>query len=432
MDIFTYLVLIIIQIFMTGFSVKQLLRQPFSIITINVFLTIVFFFIPAWAWIAGDKDFSYSWRYFMFADSIAPTNPIVIATLITLSLLVGSILGSTMVKNNRSAIKIQIQKTKLFNAIIKICILLWGVLFLWLLSRSGISIIKFITPNLKYDIFPSYYVKNLYLTLPIVIITLYYLEKRRFNVKTNIWIIISLITSSATAQRRDAIVVVLFLIALKFIMSGEPLRINIKNFNKYFKIGIVAISLVPILWWARVWYDMKSKTGYVSIMPWEHRGALEVIFGGQATGFPTFLLVYDWVSNTGVKWGYSIWVTLTSFIPRSIWLNKPITPSDLLQAEYGLSTNPSMFFINELYLSFGILSFIFAFILGFIMSWMYKKFMNSRMISKRMILVILFSQFVTFFKNGIHVFSVNTIFMIIMLLISIKLSFRNELPGVEK
>ena len=85
-----------------------------------------------------------------------------------------------------------------------------------------------------------------------------------------------------------------------------------------------------------------------------------------------FMATIDYVSNNGYSYGVQFIGAILFFIPRTIWINKPIGSGQLignyLMANYGMwFNNLSNPFISEGYINFGVIGvLIFAFILAYL------------------------------------------------------------------
>ncbi|WP_271755281.1 hypothetical protein, partial [Cohnella sp. JJ-181] len=289
-----FFLLAIVNGLIITYSIKYVLKDPFNVAFLTAFLTSIFYLIPAWAWVLNEKmAFSYAFNKFsqvQLVQSAKSLYPFVIAISLTALFLVGAVIGNTLVRKEELNIPIVGFSFSIprYHMLISVYAVIWLVVFVNVYRNSDLSLFEFLLPSRKEkEIYLSQFVRYVYIYFPLVCCVLAYLKNNKFVKSSIIWLLMSFLCALSTYQRRDFIVIVLFIIGLiHFTKKNSSLSIRNRFVGKFKLIlfGLIAVSTVPILWYALVWstaYVNNSKNG---VNPWDIRGFFEILFGGQATG----------------------------------------------------------------------------------------------------------------------------------------------------
>ncbi|MDX8289017.1 O-antigen polymerase [Metabacillus indicus] len=442
MDIFSTLV-IIMQIVLLFVGIYFFYRKPFDIGTIMVFLFIIFYAVPAW-------DFYFDGDYFLkdilqynvsYEDKSEGLYLIFITTLIMVFFYLGY-LSIAIVLQKRSSGKIVYRiNRQSFNSLFAIYGLIWMIIFLYSLNKYGQSILLFFSPSRKDGVFESSYISTFYLLIPLTLFTFKvlkdYVEFGKLKLSTCVYILPIISIYMTSGQRREIINLFIFLVILLTHLGLEKVKKKkIINETKYKRkrllyLGLTTVILVPILWWARVIFTQLQRNDAYILMPWERRGFVELLFGSSSGGFKTLLLGLEHKQVYGLEWGYSIYFLFTSFIPRELMEDKPIIMNKLWQRDFNLMGNPSTFYINEMFINFGVISIIFSAIFGMILSYLYNKLYFSKSIVQNVMSFFIFSNVILLFKNGFTQFSINMFISLIFIGVSCKIILKKQKEQVE-
>lgn len=433
MKLWIFVVLLIfIQVVLLGLTIYYFYRHPFDIGNALMIMYFVFYSFPAW-------DLYFDWGLFdrnILNYSIGLKSEtqglylIFITTMIMLSYYIGHIISlkfikGTAEKKNKIKLKDTSYNIKRINFFIKVLSICWIVVFLYLFTKYNQSILLFFSPSRKEGLFESSYISLIYLNLPLLILILIVLKNHVLNrkiskVKMLYLLITTFLIYMTSGQRREIIDLFIFIFVLlthlKVVNIGEIKKFNQIKYKrkKIFQIGALSILLVPLLWWSRVFFTQLQRNDNNVIMPWERRGFIELLFGSSSGGFNTLLLGLDHKRLFNLEWGYSVYFFITSFIPRGLLENKPIIINKLWEQDLNLIGNPSTFFINEMYINFGIASIFFSFIFGLGLSYFYNKLYYSKDVFYNIYSYTLFSSVILLFKNGFTQFIINTLITLIL------------------
>lgn len=124
----------------------------------------------------------------------------------------------------------------------------------------------------------------------------------------------------------------------------------------------------------------------ISLRDFQRIGFLDV--------FELMLHAVRYVSENGLAYGSNIQAIILSFVPRSIWPDKPLVSSKIVGAtmvergEAG-TNNLSMFFAGDLYLDFGILGVIVgSVVIGSLFLWIRRKMHNQNVLDTNVLIFI--------------------------------------------
>lgn len=400
-------ILIICQIIFFLKVIKDFFKNPYDFSSIFCLMYFVFYAFPAW-------DFYYNWG--LFGDEILGYTIIVkesevmflnfISFFIICSFYVGYKVNikkdDKFHKNSKYLIKYinyKIVRNSLF-------IVLSLILIKAIIDYGG-NIGLFFSMARKDGVYSSEYNRLLSSYLPLVLFILKIQKDVKIYgyIKSNVIfnIILIILVSISLGQRRTIVNNIIFIFISLIIYNRKNInwgKFVKKSRKKIIFLGIMVVMLVPILWWARNYSTQIQRGDIITLMPWERRGGVELIFGSSSTGFKTFILMNSYKEVFNLKYMYPLYFLICSPIPRGIFESKPIMLVELIQNSLNLKGNPSTFYINEMYMTFGIFSIIFSFIFGNILSKIYKKIYYKDDIFNQIYGVIIISNILTLFKNG--------------------------------
>lgn len=419
--------IMIMQVMLLILALYSLNKKPFDIGTILVLLSILFYFFPAWDFYFGGQLFSLNILNYRVGYE-NDTEGLYLIFMTTLIMVAFYIFYFVTTYINKKQINIEVEfKVNYHNLRIAqfIILMVWIFVFLYSFSRYDQNILLFFAPSRKEGIFDSAYLLLLYKLLPVAFVMLRifreYLEDGKIKKITYLILLFPLMAYMTTGQRREIInfilLIVLLLIHFKFDRKKLANKFRISKYyrKKIYQIGFMSVLLIPVLWWGRVIFSQLQRNDSNIIPPWERRGFLELLFGSSSGGFRTLLLGLEYQELFGLTWGYSLYFFITSFIPRSLLEDKPQIINKLWQDGFGLTGNPSTFYINEMYINFGISSIFFSAIFGMLLAYIYHKLYNSPNILHNLYSFIIFSNVITLFKNGFIQFIINTGMAIIII-----------------
>lgn len=482
MDMLALLLLTLLFVPLAMGSVYFLIRQPLHVVAVLVFLCVLFYLFPAFAWLYGmESSFEYG-----FATTGADVR--VRENLQALALAVGitglTLLGGVwpmLVDRHANRVRRRMRLTgqshatdsaisshglgrpaasrvssSSFNLLSKgrgamdetvfrpplshsssprfareMLVLLglaWIGMIVLIHHRSGLSPAELLLPSrkVKADVYGSYYFLYFAIYGPLAIGAAQCLRAQRLGVSPALCFLMSILIALGAAQRRNVLVVVLFVVALYFFVrsSGVVPATNVAGGRRPARgarppvsrvamacAGAACLVLGPILWWLRNYFTGMADPLQELVAPWQRKGFMELFFGSAGAGFPTLLLVKEWVDSDGVQWGVSLLATVCIFIPRELWHDKPQGAEALLQQRFGLVTMPSTFLINELYLNAGLFALPLAALVGRTLSGVQAWCVARDTARSRLVLAAMFANSITLFKNGLGPFAVNVVFL---------------------
>ncbi len=161
-------------------------------------------------------------------------------------------------------------------------------------------------------------------------------------------------------------------ILLIFLFYPKILNNNIKMLSFLFFSMIILFPLSAIITHSDATLLEIYNNPYILIKQMKGGGITNAFITLNYDAFSNVMTTIDYVGKNGFSYGYQFLGGLFFFIPRSIWVNKPLSSGKLtgeyLISDYGFSfSNLSNPFISEGYLNFGILGvLLFAIILAFV------------------------------------------------------------------
>lgn len=482
MDMLALLLLTLLFVPLAMGSVYFLIRQPFHVVAVLVFLCVLFYLFPAFAWLYGmESSFEYGFATAGADVRVRENLPaLALALGITGLILLGgmwpmwvhrygnrvrrpvrltggsrktdgvisahgferseasrvSFSSLNLLSKGRSAKDAAVFRPLLSRSssprftheMLALLGLAWIGMIVLIHHRSGLSLAELILPSrkVKADVYGSFYFLYFAIYGPLAIGAALYLRAKRLGVSSALCFLMSILIALGAAQRRNILVVVLFVVALYFFMrsSGAVPATSAAGDRRSARrprppvsrvamacAGAACLVLGPLLWWLRNYFTGMADPLQELVAPWQRKGFMELFFGSAGGGFPTLLLVKEWVDSDGIQWGVSLLATVCVFIPRELWHNKPQGAEALLQQRFGLVTMPSTFLINELYLNAGLFALPLAALLGRTLSGVHTWCVARDTVRSQLVLAAMFANSITLFKNGLGPFTVNVVFL---------------------
>jgi len=396
----------------TLLALKQLWREKFNIVPLTVLLSCVFYLLPAWAWFLGKEDvFRYALR-FMFVYELSgrlTTAEKAYPFLAILALAIGGLLGglrrAPVMSPPQLADRVLVDRGRVTLLAIFISLLMIA-LIVYAIRSIGFSALYANRTDYPLEACKVF----LYLG-PIAIATLFAIKDRRFSLPVIFWASMSLWMAFACMRRRDVHFVLIYCFVL-YHVSGMTLKQRrmhaqrrLVSFAKYALFGLMLLYLIAFLWYSKHIRKQLVQEGPRIVQYWTPaRGVTEVVFGSGAMGFMTYCMVNEYVHSQGVAWGHCVYSVLGMPIPRAIWSSKPVLPASLLIHELYLEMSPSVFWLNDLYLSFGQFGILIAFGIGFVGTRRYRSLLAKSGRWSKIELALATAMVIVFFKNGIAMF----------------------------
>jgi len=141
--------------------------------------------------------------------------------------------------------------------------------------------------------------------------------------------------------------------------------------------------LVAIITHASVSLDEILQNPAILLIQSHDEGLLKVFHSLHYDAFSNILATVDYVQQNGLSWGYQLLGVFLFFIPRSIWILKPLGTGQMI-GQYLMKTyhfnfdNLSNPLISEAYINFGFLgvilgAIVLAAIIKRFLNWLYGK-----------------------------------------------------------
>ncbi|MFV1966844.1 MAG: hypothetical protein ACC628_15570 [Pirellulaceae bacterium] len=414
-------------------SLWFLVQQPWNVAAGLVLLCVFFYLFPALTWMYGYQS------SFAYGFSTVGTNVTFEDDVSALAMTMGTtallLIGGLSVSPRRATVGTaprgvtsshRLHGRNHSNEMLVFLVAAWIVLIVMLRQKSGLSLVEIVLPfrKAKADVYGSFYVLYLAMYIPLAVGAVLAVRQQRPRFLSFVCFAVSMAVALGSAQRRNVLVIVLFTIALagtrrwaavsmeEKIRAPRCHRPRSTSWVGLLLAGAACLTLGPILWWMRNWFTGMINPLEEIIPPWERKGFVELLFGSASAGFPTFLLVREWVALDGVQWGASLLATLCVVIPRPLWPDKPVGAELLLQQQFGLTTMPSMFLINELYLNAGLLCLPLALAVGRMLSRIHHHCCRLGSPMARIVVAAMVANLITIFKNGLGPFAVNVVFIV--------------------
>lgn len=399
----------ILQFFLLIWAIKIFIHNPLDFSALFIFLYIVFYASAYWDYFFGLGLYSNS---LLEHFNVEPNNETVsIFNFYSTFIMIAFEFGYSLKRRSKSIKRINYNYTiKDINFKILSCfmILIWLFITFIGFRNYGGSIKMFFSPARK-TIYTSGYLISLVVIIPTVLLSINVINnqiKNKSNISSIIFIIMLIATQMSLGQRREIINGIIFIFLLNLTVSYTKIKkYTMKLYTNFMRkkilfLGIFVSILIPLLWWGRTYFTQIQRGDANIIMPWQLRGWFELLFGSSTTGFQTTLIIDNFKSNFGLKWLHSILFIISIAIPRSVFPNKPMTITKTIQFALNDGGNMSLFYINDVYFNFGVLSIIMSFFIGMLISYLYNVSYNSNKLHEKVFSLIMLSQIILLFKNG--------------------------------
>lgn len=422
MIIFIFILfLITFQVYLLFRGFSRIKKYIFDLCGYLNLLFFVFFVIPAWDLYFDTHLFDHR----IVDYGVAPSRDsiiyyIAIVTIIAALFDLGYQLGTGRLysfSDNRRLIDIDnsiYYHQATYTIVLAVLAIIWFLVMYYAYRSFGRSLILFLLPSRKQDTYSSV-ISLMQLAIPDIILSLTVIrnwDKKDIIKSALIPIMMVLVTVSSNNQRREIIQGIVFcglLVLMKYFKvlkdrNGFENFLRKKPWGKYARIGILAtVALIPLLWYARSFSNQIVRGG-VTVNPFTLHSFTDLIFGSSTTGFDTTLIIDQYDKAYGGLFFHCIRFFFMFWIPRSIYPNKPMQITQMIKVSRGDWGNLSTFYVNDLFFSFKLLSFIFVPLCGALVSRIYNKASSSRNIDDAVFSIYIFSQIILLFKNGFSVF----------------------------
>tara|TARA_B100001173_G_scaffold274166_1_gene253633 strand:+ start:3998 stop:5425 length:1428 start_codon:yes stop_codon:yes gene_type:complete len=183
--------------------------------------------------------------------------------------------------------------------------------------------------------------------------------------------IILLFFKNPLTEKRNAIGPIY--ITLLFLFQPKLLNSNTKSFIFLFFSLVVFFPLVSGLTHLDAPIDQIISEPKLVVDHFKEQGIVQIFNTLHYDAFANVMATIDYVSKTGISYGYQILSGLLFFVPRSIWTSKPYSTGEVIGDyviegygfEYNNLSNP---LVSEGYVNFGVLGVILmALALGYFM-----------------------------------------------------------------
>lgn len=408
-------------------AIKKFNKNPIDFSALFAFLYIAFYSSAAWNYLFDLNLFKN--EFFIYYEVFPTKFEASSVNLISVIIMWAFEFGYSMKRVVKAPIKrtLVINKSKM-EFIQVLLIICWFMITIYGFKSYGGSLRLFFSPARK-TIYTSGYLISLVVIIPTTLFTLNLvndkISKYKKTILTIFYSVMLMLTQISLGQRREIINGLIYIFIM--LMLSRRIKNNaifdIINNNmirkKIISLGFLVILLVPILWYLRTYTTQVQRGATEIVMPWKVRGWFELLFGSSTTGFQTTFIIDDFTKQYGEFWLHSIIFLITIVLPRSIFPWKLMTITKTMQFAFGIQGNLSLFYINDIYYNFGILSIIASFLFGYFLSKIYNMNLKSENLYSKAYAVILLSQIILLFKNGFAQY----IIMIFQYFLVFKLSY---------
>lgn len=435
------IILLFFQILILIWTMYNFKRNPLSFLNIFLFMYLIFY-VPS----IYDLYFDLGWlnhpyisMFGVNASKYELTYFNCISTTIILSFIIGYRISFKFsckhkLKNNNNSklypVKYFFNKSN-FNIIKYTLLLIWFMSMVYaILSYNG-NKLTFFMPSYKLA-YANGYIEIIATTIPKVLFFMYICKQRIKKtqylkcISFYFYCILMLLSVMCKGVRNDilTIMIIIFVSILedsinnynidKYFIRKQINKIS-KLGNKMILLGCILIILIPATWYLRTIFNQLVQ-GQEIIAPWtiDGRKPLDILFGSGSSGIETSLILNYYDKFNIFRPFHSLLFLLQVVIPRSIFPDKLMTIQLTLSNFIGIEGNLSVFFINDVYFSFKLLSPLFSFIIANIVSHIYEKSLATSCPWKSPYHIIMLSNIITFFKNGFANFTVDCIFFFVL------------------
>lgn len=413
-------------------------RAPYNPLSVVGMLTTLFSYLPALLLLDGTGFTSYSWRSFTLPDADSGINAALWIGALNFSLLLGAA-AAEQFHSKELFIRTTTERvlphgmwlygSKKLGLVSAAYFFVWLAVALVLYQKSGQTLAEFLLPIKETGIASeqSGYLRSMYLAIPSALVVMSYWKHGSLRFSGWIWIALALLATFSTHQRRELVTTALLILSLGMFLgplrnsmglnNPEHRRDSKKNAPRtrltVFVALFAGLLLVPLLWYTRVYFTARDEGSDVNVF--EIRSFTDILLGSPTSGFPAFVYIQRFVAEYGTDPLYLLAYPFTIFIPRGQWESKPVDLDTILQSHYLLMENPSTFWYGEIYYGFGYLAPLATLVLAFLMYRFCVKCHSAPNVWYRTLGALFFMQCVTLFKNGVTVFIIRTLVLVILL-----------------
>lgn len=397
------------------------------------YLIYYFFYIPVfWDMFLENSIFKYVYKIVAEYNIFASKSTLTFFNFMSFLIMIGFDIGFCL--NKKKNIKSSCYKFLRNNYIFiqGILIIVWSIIFFSLIRKYGGNFFSFVMPSSK-DLYSSSLIKYFYIAISMLIFTLkcckdiYMHGKIRKNVIFNILIIA--LTVFPPGQRREIVECFIY-VSLILVFSGDNFKklVSISSnetFKKMIKIFLLCLIFVVLFWYARVYFTQVQKNKKSIDNPLYVRNPIEIVYGSGATGFPTNLALNNFYIDRQFPYFRNIVYVFTNIVPRSIYHNKMYSMTEYIQQQVNANSNLSLFYISDMYFTFGIFAPIASLLFGLFLSYFYNKGSGND-IREKYIGYFMLSKIILLFKNGFSEYLFLMIFYMFIFEICIRLVFPKD------
>ena len=392
--------------------------RPSNIGSIVSGLSVVFAMVPGLLFYAFGIEQFYSFRSIIAAGGYVYNPRLAEPTLLLMSLFtfvfcIGTALGLRRPSPPREADHI-LPSPRRVRAVQLAGLVLWVVLLAVYLMSSGADLTYAFLPSARPDLpGQSGYLYTLVMTIPFILMITEAINPKRRRIRVLFFALLGILACLTTHQRREIVTLLLIVTGiLAFLPSlRRPDRLFWQpEMSRRMQRNVVLVGLaiglatVPLAWYLRNWSASLVEGRDVNVF--EIRSMLELLMGSPSTAFPTFVVIYDYVAKFGAQPGTFFLQLFSTPIPRAWWPDKPGDIDAVLQTTYGLSENPSTFWMGEFYFNYGVFGVFASGVAGYLLTRIHLSSATSGNLYYRAIAVLIFAYSITMFKNGLYL-SVN-------------------------
>lgn len=428
MSLIINLIILVLQILLVISAIRKLKNNYMDFSSYFIFIYAIFFIPIFWDMYLGTNVFSYAYKTVEENNISATKTELTYYNFIVFIIIVFFKIGFQIAKSNNKEKEYKYLRQNYMITQMGLLIIWFFLMAIAIKNYDG-NILMFFTPSSK-QIYNSVYMKTLTLVIPTLMFTLrvcrdvYLYNKIKFSVF--VYVLIMLISAMPSGQRREIIEVVLYILLVLTFSKQELLIKKIsdsKKAKKIFKYLFICVVLVIVVWYARVLFTQIQRGKANINNPLTVRSPIQILYGSSASGFPTMIAMHNYFENTGIPYFRNVVYVFTSFIPRSIYPNKLESLTEYLQNLYGTESNMSLFYVCDMYFTFGLLSIFASLFFGYIFAMLYKSSINKSSIRYKYIAFIMFSKIILLYKNGFAEYIIKMLFYLVIMSVCINFVF---------
>lgn len=377
-------------------------RAPYNLIYSVSVLNIGFFLTPPLLWSIFEVEvFEYGLSIIdRYTITVADPGDLTFLLGLASALLLGAYVGEQLLlgifgchaSRSRRSDRPDVAKTDSGGASWSTWVLAGSLAMLWtwsasvFLPRSGYDLVDYFIASRRnvYSAFGYPVLLLLYVNIPAGLAFARYMVRSRLGVIGVMLLGMSLIAAVGTGQRIYAITLLLsFCFVWLCHQRGSVARgfVKLSRWRAARSRLVLALSLTTVaavgLWWGRAASNQLAQGRAIALPTLGIERSAALVFGSPATGYPTFLALQDYIDIQGHEYFYMGRQAVASLVPRAVWPEKPENVAGKLVSQLALETNPSLFLLNEFWLSAGYGALLAALLFGgFVsacMTWMLVK-----------------------------------------------------------